>query len=737
MRTLKNLSLGLFVAMIVVLAVSTLIDPLLDTQGLSTSIYGSWWFALLWFALAVSALLYIVRRKLWRLPSVLLLHVSFLVILAGALTTRVWGQQGTLHLRQGEAATSFTQTDGTVADFPFEVRLDTFRVTYYQATMAAQDYISTLSVGEGEQTVKGQVSMNKVFSHQGYRFYQSGYDPDMEGSRFAISHDPWGIRITYTGYLLLLISMVLFFFQRGSLFRKVLKGKAVAVTVLLLACATPSQGSNTPRVAPTDVAEMMGDLYIHYNGRVCPLQTFAKDFTTKLYGKSSYRGRTSDEILAGWLFFPNTWKPEPMIRVKGGEVKRLLGVDKSYVSLLDFANVRGEYKLSDALTRIRGGEKMASSNKILEADEKISIINSVFTGSALKIFPVRTFHGNITWFSSIDDLPDDLDVADHNFIRKQLNLIAESIMTRRYTEAKRLIGEIKDYQRRVCGMELPTNTETQAEKAYNSVSSSRPWSMACTTIGIVAFIYFAMATARGRKPLKWVVVVLNAGMAVTLIWLTFCMVLRAIISHHLPLSNGFETMQAMAWICFVLTLSLQHRRRMLLPFSYIVGGLALMVAMIGESNPVVTNLMPVLNSPLLSVHVMVIMIAYALLAFIMLNGITALCFARTRSGMAQEVESLRRTSLLMLYPAVFLLAAGIFIGAVWANVSWGRYWGWDPKEVWALITLMIYALPLHGQSIRWFGKPLNFHRYCALAFLAVAMTYFGVNYFLTGMHSYA
>ena len=162
-----------------------------------------------------------------------------------------------------------------------------------------------------------------------------------------------------------------------------------------------------------------------------------------------------------------------------------------------------------------------------------------------------------------------------------------------------------------------------------------------------------------------------------------------------------------------------------------------MVAMMSESNPAITNLMPVLHSPLLSLHVTVIMIAYALLAFMALNGIRAYIFSCQKSDMSDEIQRLARISLIMLYPAVFLLTTGIFIGAVWANVSWGRYWGWDSKEVWALVTMMIYALPFHRQSIAWFRNPMHIHLYFILAILSVLMTYFGVNYFLTGLHSYA
>ncbi len=211
---------------------------------------------------------------------------------------------------------------------------------------------------------------------------------------------------------------------------------------------------------------------------------------------------------------------------------------------------------------------------------------------------------------------------------------------------------------------------------------------------------------------------------------------RTLLSNHLPLSNGSETMLLLSWLSILLAFLQQKKSPFALPFGCLIGGLAMMVAMIFGRDPVNTPLKPVLRSPLLSFHVITIMIAYSLLTFMMLNSIAALILMKKGTEMQRELRELKRLSLLMLFPAVFLLTTGIFIGAVWANVSWGRYWGWDPKEVWALITMLIYALPLHS-SAQWLQRDKAYHIYIILAFLAVLMTYFGVNFFLPGLHSYA
>lgn len=216
-------------------------------------------------------------------------------------------------------------------------------------------------------------------------------------------------------------------------------------------------------------------------------------------------------------------------------------------------------------------------------------------------------------------------------------------------------------------------------------------------------------------------------------YMTFLLGLRWIIGGHLPMSNGFETMQTMGWISLLMTLIFFRRLPMLRPLGLIVAGLALLVAAMGESNPAVSPLMPVLASPLLSLHVLLVMTSYALFAVMMLDSVVAFFRRNDR----EEVTRLADFSTLLLYPAVFALGAGIFIGAVWANQSWGRYWGWDPKETWALITFIIYALPLHSASFGRFRSPRTLNIYYFFAFIAVLMTYFGVNYLLSGLHSYA
>lgn len=299
------------------------------------------------------------------------------------------------------------------------------------------------------------------------------------------------------------------------------------------------------------------------------------------------------------------------------------------------------------------------------------------------------------------------------------------------------LHKVKEYQRKEAHKVLPSDIRFYAEKRYNALNHTKVLAMTCTATGILSFIYYCICMAISRKINTRISSLLFISLIHVLVYLTVCISLRWIVSNHIPLSNGYETMQFMAW-CSLLVAFFLRKRDMFLPFGFLLSGLTLMVSMMGESNPQITPLMPVLSSPLLSIHVVVIMIAYALFAFMMLNSIAAfIIYGLRRPHREIQIEKLQTVSHLLLYPALFCLVIGIFVGAVWANISWGRYWGWDPKEVWALITMLIYSLPLHNDSMHWFRRPMFFHVFAAAAFLSVLITYFGVNFILGGMHSYA
>lgn len=748
MKLLKRTAFSLLGILLLILTIATILEKIYGTDFVNEYIYSSVPFVILWGVTAITSLLYIIKSKLHRQPVIFLLHLSLLFILAGAFTTWIYGEQGTMRVRQGEQQTSFTDSKGISHQLPFSITLNQFEIIYYKGTLAPMDFISHISVADKDchRQIQGKVSMNHIFSYQHYRFYQSGYSEDNEGSVFSVSHDPYGIGITYAGYTLLLLSTVFFFFSPQSRFRQLLKSpllhRSLTVILLLFAFSLNSNflkaNSPSPKVLPREVAEHFGDLYILYNNRICPLQTFARDFTIKLYGSSSYKGLTPEEVLTGWLFYYDSWKNEPIIRIKSNEARKLLEIEGNYARLKDYISTINEYKLEKMMNHIRSGEQVTDKRGIEEADEKFNIINLVCTGTMIKIFPCRNIAGKtLEWYSQSDQLPQDMDNDKWVFIRKSMSYVNEMIVMKKYNDACLLLEKIKKYQQKECDGLLPADNKFKAEKIYNQFDYSKSVAMACICIGLICFIYYCHCMASQKRTSRKAIIILNILLWIVFTYLSAAICLRGYVSNHLPLSNGFETMQFMAWCTLLLTFLLQRKFAMLLPFGFLLCGLTLMVSMLGESNPQITQLMPVLQSPLLSIHVVVIMIAYSLLAFIMLNGVTAVILHQSQKECKEQIERLQIISQIILYPAIFLLAIGIFIGAVWANVSWGRYWGWDPKEVWALITMLVYALALHPRSLPWFHRTMFFHVFCITAFITVLITYFGVNFLLGGMHSYA
>ena len=748
MKLLKRTAFSLLGILLLILTIATILEKIYGTDFVNEYIYSSVPFVILWGVTAITSLLYIIKSKLHRQPVLFLLHLSLLFILAGAFTTWIYGEQGTMRVRQGEQQTSFTDSKGISHQLPFSITLNQFEIIYYKGTLAPMDFISHISVADKDchRQIQGKVSMNHIFSYQHYRFYQSGYSEDNEGSVFSVSHDPYGIGITYAGYTLLLLSTVFFFFSPQSRFRQLLKSpllhRSLTVILLLFAFSLNSNflkaNSPSPKVLPREVAEHFGDLYILYNNRICPLQTFARDFTVKLYGSSSYKGLTPEEVLTGWLFYYDSWKNEPIIRIKSNEARKLLEIEGNYARLKDYISTINEYKLEKMMNHIRSGEQVTDKRGIEEADEKFNIINLVCTGAMMKIFPCRNIAGKtLEWYSQSDQLPQDMDNDKWVFIRKSMSYVNEMIVMKKYNDACLLLEKIKKYQQKECDGLLPADNKFKAEKIYNQFDYSKSVAMACICIGLICFIYYCHCMASQKRTSRKAIIILNILLWIVFTYLSAAICLRGYVSNHLPLSNGFETMQFMAWCTLLLTFLLQRKFAMLLPFGFLLCGLTLMVSMLGESNPQITQLMPVLQSPLLSIHVVVIMIAYSLLAFIMLNGVTAVILHQSQKECKEQIERLQIISQIILYPAIFLLAIGIFIGAVWANVSWGRYWGWDPKEVWALITMLVYALALHPRSLPWFHRTMFFHVFCITAFITVLITYFGVNFLLGGMHSYA
>ena len=739
MKHLKNLILVVATAIILILITATIVESSKGTAFVRQHIYTSAWFVVLWAALAVAAAVYIVLRKSKSniSTSVLLVHASFLVILLGAFTSWNMAESGTIHLRQNETTSTMKDEEGKTKELGFEVSLKNFNVVNYPGTDAPMDYVTMLTAN----TQEIKVSMNNIGSFNGYRFIQSGYDSDMQGTTLGVYHDPWGIGITYTGYALLFISLIATMVSKKTrirhLYRKALSlqgAKAWAVTALL-AVSSFATSANAQEMVKIDgdIADDFGKICVLYNSRITPINTVATSFVTKLCGKPTWDGLSSNQVFAGWIFDVPYWETVKMIEIKEKKAQELLGINGKWASFDDFWDNYNNYKLDAPLKKAYKDGDTKLQKQLRDADEKFNIIRMLYGGEMLKMFPYAGKQGHMQWFAPGQPLGNlKLDEKELVFIKKSMDYLAESIITGDKARAEEIAKKIYSYQHVRGKAVVPTKFRIYTETFYNKTNAQRLPVMLYFTLSLVLAIVSTLSL--NNKKQKKTRLVSSVLTWVMLIHTTLLLALRWYVSGHLPMSNGYETMQFMAWATLIVTLVMQKRFLPVKQFGPLLSSFALLVAMITDGNPQITQLMPVLQSPLLSVHVMVIMFSYALFGLTALIGLQGL-IAHHRKQEEKE-QQLAALSQFLLYPAVALIAIGIFIGAIWANVSWGRYWSWDSKETWALITMLIYSAPLHA-DIKWLRKAQHMHIYMLLAFLSVLMTYFGVNYFLSGMHSYA
>ena len=734
---------------IISLVAGTFVEKIFGSDFAMNNIYHSVWFMALWAVLAISSLILLIQRKLYIRWQTFLIHISFLFIISGMIVTTFTAESGKMVLSKGKPASQFVSKDKMqkVYELPFSVELQNFEIVNYHGTTTPQDFVSDVIFRKSDNSIEeARISMNQIARHQGYRFYQSGYD--LAGNVIlTVTHDPWGIGLNYAGYILLLCSFILFFFDKKSEFREILKKASAcaaptAAVLLLLVALLPfdvAAAPKLPRTLPKESAEKMGEMFVYYNGRICPLQTLANDFTTKLYGAPTYKGLTPEQVLGGWIFYFSDWRDEPMFKIKGGYVKDILGVKGKYAKLTDYSDEYGNYKLKYVLDTMDFGNPQRS--KLLAADEKFNLVMMLYGGELLKIFPVLDSSGVPVWSSQSDYLPLGIDDREFAFIRYYISYSQELALVKDYASLDTLWTKTLVYQRRNAADFLPSQTKAKAEILYNNISVGRTIAIVCIIIGLLFFAYALVCFGGHRVYSRYMRIAGLAALVFLSLYLVVLFVIRWYVAEHIPMGNGYETMLFLALCITVFGLLFSRRYPFAVPGGLLLTGFSLLVAMMGGANPSVTRLMPVLDSPLLCIHVAVIMTAYALLAFIALNGLAALGLAFVdkmlkRDCRADRLQRLQIVSQIMLYPAVFLLTVGIFVGAVWANVSWGTYWSWDPKEVWALITMLVYSIPLHSRFLTNFNTPLRFHLYMVLAFVSVLFTYFGVNFLLGGLHSY-
>lgn len=621
--------------------------------------------------------------------------------------THLTGTEGSVHLRPGECTDSITTEQDETVPLSSRITLKTFDIETYPGTNAPKDFICTLTDDMGNAVT---ASLNSPGHIDGCAILPASYDADGDGVTLNVSCDPIGQPLTFSGYSLLVIALIAYFFGRRSQWRAAIQRLSITATAILFFSIT-AKADLSP-----EASDAFNTIAVYHNDRICPMSVLARDFTATITGgASSFDGHSAEEVFEGFVFDFGHWKSKPIIRVKDKELCSILG-GNGHVSYADFF---------DAVVSGRiDAEHPSDSRKRADID-RFEAVNMVVSGELLKVFPVRDSTGIVTWYAPTDRLPADMYGDKWMFVRKALGLLNEQVLCNNGEAQCQILEAISRYQRHETAGMLPPPERLSLERTYAKLAAGHTPAVVAVIIGILLYILMVAGCIRPRTLRRMGI----AATSLLWLWLTVMIALRWIVCGHVPMSNGYETMQFLAW-CLATVTIVFYRITVLPPMGILAAGLAMCVASMSGAGASVTGLMPVLNSPLLSVHVAMMMLSYALFTLIALTGVTAIIRRKDAARLAD-------ISRVMLYPALALLTIGIFIGAVWASVSWGRYWGWDPKEVWALITMIVYALPAHPSLLPVLARPRAFHIYLVVAFVSVIITYFGVNFILGGLHGYA
>ncbi|OAV73679.1 cytochrome c-type biogenesis protein CcsB [Bacteroidales bacterium Barb6] len=770
-RTLSSYitTIVLLVLYAVGMAFATFLEKYHGTAAAKAMVYYSPWFCLLQFLLAVHFIAVVVRRGLFTRKrwGMLLLHAAFIVMLIGAFISHLFGQEGVLHLREGETSNRMavhTSKGDYFHVLPFSVELADFILTRYPGSSSPSSFESVLLVHTDGDTRRERVYMNNVLDVKGYRFFQASFDSDEQGTVLSVNRDVAGRNITYTGYLMLAAGLLLSLFGKHSRFRQLsrqlreMRGGAKAAGVLLLVAVSlfPAQAKEKKSplleavqqytVSPEHAA-LFGSLPVQSgNGRMMPVNTFSSEILRKLH-KSDKIGRlNSDQFLISLLVLPDMWMRVPFITLPSNELADFYHLTADECAYIEVFDDNGTYKLQQRLEEAYNtmpADRSRFDKDIIKLDEKINVLHQLFNRQLLNLFPKEDDPVH-TWYAAGDDLSafagkDSLFVVQ--ILPWYLSEVQDALKSNDWAKADEVAGMIQTYQQ-AKNTTLEINPKRLAtEIRYNRLDPFRLCKKGYLILGGLLLVLSFAAMFKPAKQLKYGIWALGIGVLVVFHFHMMGMGMRGYIAGYAPWSNSYETMVYVAWATVFAGLLFMRRSSVVFALATIFAGVILFVSGLNWMDPEINPLVPVLKSPWLMFHVSVIMAAYGFFGISCLIGLTNLILmictkAHNAALFATRIKELTVVNEMSLLIGLALMTIGTFLGAVWANESWGRYWGWDPKETWALITVVSYAVTLHLRLVKKWDTPWLFNLTSVLSFATVLMTYFGVNYFLSGMHSY-
>ncbi|MDC9722325.1 MAG: cytochrome c biogenesis protein CcsA [Urechidicola sp.] len=734
-------------------AVGTFLENDFGNAYAKNTVYTSWWYQTLLFLSAFNLILIFVQLRKSILKPGPIFHFAFVIILIGAFITHHFGIEGTMHIREGQKSNTFTIENKQIV-LPFFVELNDFTLKRYPGSRAPSEFNSDVTVidVENAQKFETKIYMNNTLTYKGFKFFQTSYDEDEKGTFLSVNKDP-GVIITYIGYALLFLGLILTLFDPKSRIRfLLLKLHKMPIAILVFTISVVpnlySQQYNYDNYLvehkenSKELAEELGKIIVQGpTGRMKPLDTQNKEVLYKLTGKGKWNGMDANQVVLGMFTRPEIWKNVYLIRVKTPKLRKLLNVDENQklVPFNVFFDERGQFKFTEEAEK---ASKMAPSKRgtferdIIQVDELLNIAFMSFRGMLINVFP-KPDSPNNEWVN----LPALFMELDTSELQKKSMSFLDKVYARDYQSAITDLNYIKNYQLNNGEEVIPSQSRIDAELWYNDMRIFIKLSVAYLLIGLLLVFYSLISMFYNKMLNPKVRIIMNSVVLILFLSHSFGIALRWFIGGYAPISNTYETMVYIAYSSVLAGILFFRKSIIGLGAALIMAGVFVFSAYLGEINPQITSLVPVLKSYWLSIHVSVITASYgffgvsAILGFLTL--IIYLLRNTSRPHLDVHIQNITYINEVTVIIGLILLTIGNFLGGIWANESWGRYWGWDPKETWTYISIIVYTIVLHLRFIKNIYSHYIFNVGTVISFFSILMTYYGVNYYLSGLHSYA
>ena len=662
-----------------------------------------------------------------------------------------------------------------VYNLPFSIKLNDFIAQKYPGTERSfSSFESQVTVRNKAEVFDARIFMNHILDYEGYRFFQSSFDPDEMGTVLSVSHDYWGTMITYFGYFMLYFALMAIMFTKHSRFAdlkrklevvKTKKAKFLTVLLLLLSFGTFAQNHNTAqflsekqvdsiiekRKVSEEHAAKFGRLIVQdAGGRMKPVNTFASELLRKVSHKNTYKGMNSDQVFLSMTQGGNIWIQVPLIYMKSGNdsIRKIIGIDaeKEFASFLDFFDSTGNYKLMPYLD---AAYKAANPNQFekdfIETDKKVNLMESALSGTIMKIFPIPEDPNN-KWVSypelANSGIKGMAGTYTQNILQMYFTELEKASISKDYKQADGLLESIVGFQKKYGSKVLPSDQKITSEILYNKYDVFQKLPYWYMYASILMLLFTVLKIFKERKFLDYAINTMHVIIGLLFGLHTLALIARWYISGHAPWSNAYESIIYVAWATMFFGLAFDRKSKLTVASSAFVSAMILTAAYMNWIDTEIGNLQPVLNSYWLMIHVAIIVASYGPFALGMILGVVSLLLIlftneKNKVKMELNIKEITYINEMALTIGLIMLTIGNFLGGQWANESWGRYWGWDPKETWALISIMVYAFVIHARFVPALRGKWIFNLMSIFAFISILFTYFGVNFHLVGLHSYA